>query len=104
MAATAAMPGEIRRRLKAYLMRDRTGLRREILRLILRFRTITIPQIYGAVRERFSVSYHALASMIGILASRVGILAVKKTPDSPFATYELRDRYEGMLTQILATD
>jgi len=104
MAVTAAMPGEIRRRLKAYLLRDRTGLRREILRLILRFRIVTIPQIFGAVRERFSVSYHALASMIGILASRIGILTMKKTAESSFATYELRDRYVGMLTQILATE
>jgi len=42
--------------------------------------------------------------MIGILASRIGILTMKKTAESSFATYELRDRYVGMLTQILASE
>jgi hypothetical protein len=92
---------EIRRRLRGYLLRDRTGIRREVLNLFLRLRSLTIPRIYEYLRQRFSVSYHALASMVGIIASRIGILHVKKRKDSPYAVYELREEYVDVVTQLL---
>jgi hypothetical protein len=92
---------EIRRRLRGYLLRDRTGIRREVLNLFLRLRSLTIPRIYDYLRQRFSVSYHALASMVGIIASRIGILHVKKRKDSPYAVYELREEYVDVVTQLL---
>ena len=92
---------EIRRRLKAYLLRDRTGIRREVVGLFLRLRSLTIPRIYETLRHRFSVSYHALASMVGIIASRIGILHMRKQPDSPYAVYELKEEYVDVVTQLL---
>jgi hypothetical protein len=92
---------EIRRRLKAYLLRDRTGIRREVLGLFLRLRSLTIPRIYEFLRDRFAVSYHALASMVGIIASRIGILHMRKQPDSPYAVYELKEEYVDVVTQLL---
>jgi len=47
------------------------------------------------------VSYHALASMVGIIASRIGILHVRKQQASPYAVYELRDEYVDVVTQLL---
>ncbi|MGE5832726.1 MAG: DUF2551 domain-containing protein, partial [Methanomicrobiales archaeon] len=59
MGSSDGFRREIRRRLKGYLLRDRTGIRREVLALFLRLRSLTIPRIYGVLTRRFSVSYHA---------------------------------------------
>ncbi len=101
MGSTDRFRKEIRRRLKGYLLRDRTGIRREVLSLFLRLRSVTIPKLYGVLTRRFSVTYHALASMVGIIASRIGILHVRKQQESPYAVYELREEYVDVVTQIL---
>jgi hypothetical protein len=101
MGSREGIRREIRRRLRGYLLRDRTGIRREVLALFLRLRSLTIPRIYEVLTRRFSVSYHALASMVGIIASRIGILHVKKQQDSPYAVYELREEYVDVVTQLL---
>lgn len=101
MAGSEGIRREIRRRLRGYLLRDRTGIRREVLNLFLRLRSLTIPRIYEYLAHRFSVSYHALASMVGIMASRIGILHVRKQHASPHAVYELREEYVDVVTQLL---
>jgi hypothetical protein len=101
MASGNGLRREVRRRLKGYLTRDRTGIRREVLNLFLRLRSLTIPRIYEVLSHRFSVSYHALASMVGIIASRLGILHVRKQQASPYAVYELREEYVDVVTQLL---
>ena len=101
MGSRDSIRREIRRRLRGYLLRDRTGIRREILGLFLRLRALTIPRIHGVLSGRFPVSFHALASMVGILASRIGILRVKKGKESPHAVYELREEYADVLGQLL---
>jgi len=101
MASRDGLRREVRRRLKGYLLRDRTGIRREVLNLFLKLRSLTIPRIYEFLSQRFTVSYHALASMVGIIASRIGILHVRKQQASPYAVYELREEYVDVVTQLL---
>ena len=101
MGTSDGLRREIRRRLKGYLLRDRTGIRREVLGLFLRLRSLTIPRLYEALARRFAVTYHALASMVGIIASRIGILHVKKRKESPHAVYELREEYVDVVSQLL---
>jgi len=38
---------------------------------------------------------------VGIIASRIGILRVRKQQDSPYAVYELREEYADVVTQLL---
>jgi hypothetical protein len=101
MGTSEGIRREIRRRLRGYLLRDRTGIRREVLNLFLRLRSLTIPRIYEYLAHRFTVSYHALASMVGIIASRIGILHVRREQASPHAVYELREEYVDVVTQLL---
>jgi hypothetical protein len=101
MGSRERLRREIRRRLNGYLLRDRTGIRREVLNLFLRLRSLTIPRIYEFLSDRFSVSYHALASMVGIIASRIGILHVRKPQASSCAVYELREEYVDVVSQLL---
>ena len=101
MGSREGLRREIRRRLRGYLLRDRTGIRREVLGLFLRLRSLTVPRIHEVLARSFSVSFHTLASMVGIIASRIGILRVRKPRDSPHAVYELREEYVDVLGQLL---
>jgi hypothetical protein len=100
-------PSEIKKdievRLTGYLSRDRTGVRRELLGLFLKIKSLTIPQIYESLRTQFVVSYHSVASMVGIIASKIGILRVIRNADGTNTLYELRDKYIDLVQRIVAT-
>jgi len=87
-------------RLKSYLSRDKTGIRREVLRILLRIRQTTIADILAGLREQFTVSFHAIASMVGIIASRIGILKVSRNTGG-VTTYELREKYASMVGRLV---
>ena len=78
-------PSEIKRviegRLRSYLSRDRTGIRREVLMLFVKTGSITIAEIVAELQKRFTVTFHAIASMVGIIASRIGILRATRNTD-----------------------
>jgi transposase len=97
-------PHEIKRviegRLRAYLSRDRTGLRREVLMLFVKTKAITIAEMVAILQKQFSVTYHAIASMVGIIASRIGILRATRNPDG-VNSYELKEKYVDIVTRIV---
>jgi len=100
-------PGELKKeiedRLKSYLSRDRDGLRHEVLGLFVKVRALTIPQIYETLRKRFTITYHSIASMVGIIASRIGILHVRRNAEGTNSIYELKEQYVDLVTKILGT-
>jgi len=87
-------------RLKSYLSRDKTGIRREVLRILLKIRQTTIADILAGLREQFKVSFHTIASMVGIISSRIGILKVSRNPGG-VTTYELREKYACMVVRLV---
>ncbi len=100
-------PAEIRRvietRLSAYLQKDKTGIRRDVLKMFLRIRALTIAEIHSALSRRFTITYHAIASMVGIIASKLGILHVRKGPDGTTSVYELKEQYIDLVNRIVRT-
>jgi hypothetical protein len=92
---------QIRRRLKEYLSRDRTGIRKALLALFIRIKSWTIPQIFEQLKEHFTISYHSVASMVGIIASRIGILRVKRSVDSNNTLYEMKEQYIDLVSDLL---
>ncbi|NLB01398.1 MAG: DUF2551 domain-containing protein [Methanomicrobiales archaeon] len=98
-------PGELKReiesRLKEYLSRDRDGIRHELLNLFVRVKSLTIPQIHEKLQEQFTISYHSIASMVGTIASRIGILRVRRNAEGTNSIYELKDQYVDVVTNIL---
>lgn len=88
-------------RIRDYLSRDRTGLRRALLNLFIRVKSLTIPEIFEALRLHFSVSYHSIASMVGVIASRLGILRVKRNPNERISTYELKEKYVDIVRDLV---
>jgi ethanolamine utilization microcompartment shell protein EutS len=97
-------PSEIKRvvesRLRSYLSRDRTGIRREVLRLFVKTKSITIAQLVAELQKRFTVTFHAIASMVGIIASRIGILRATRNADG-VNMYELKEKYVDIVIGIV---
>lgn len=100
MRSQFEIEGMIEGRLKSYLNRDKTGLRREILRLFLRIRQVKITDIMERLKSQYSVSFHTIASMVGIIASRIGILKVSRGAGG-ITTYELKEKYSSMVVRLV---
>ncbi len=101
MRSPSELKLEIESRLEGYLSRDRDGIRHELLSLFVKIRSLTIPQIYEKLQEQFSISYHSIASMVGIIASRIGILHVKRNAEGTNTVYELKDQYVDVVMSVL---
>jgi len=97
-------PSEIKRvvegRLQSYLSRDRTGIRREVLRLFLKIKSLTISELVAELQTQFVVTYHAIASMVGIIASRIGILHALRNSYG-VNNYQLKDKYFDIVVRIV---
>ena len=97
-------PSEIKKiiegRLRSYLSKDKTGIRREVLRHFVRTKTLTIAELVTELKKHFSVTFHALASMVGIIASRIGILRAIRGVDGTNA-YELKEKYVDVVVRIV---
>ncbi|HOS82802.1 MAG TPA: DUF2551 domain-containing protein [Methanolinea sp.] len=91
----------IESRLKVYLSRDQTGVRRAMLKLFLRMKTLTIAKICEHLNRRFSISYHSVAAMVGIIASRIGILHVMKNKEGTHSIYQLKEQYVDLVSRIV---
>ncbi len=98
-------PGDLQRfieeRLRGYLSRDRTGIRRALLSLFVASRTMTIPLVYRELQDGYPTSYHSVASMVGMLASRIGILRVRRSAGGEASVYELREQYLDLVTRVM---
>jgi hypothetical protein len=97
-------PQEIKRvieaRLRSYLSRDRTGIRRELLRLFVKIKSMTIAELANELQKQFAVTFHAIASMVGIIASRIGILHMIRRADG-VSSYELKEKYVDIVVRIV---
>jgi hypothetical protein len=97
-------PQEVKRvieaRLKSYLSRDKTGIRHELLRLFVRIKSITVAELVSELQKQFTVTFHKIASMVGIIASRIGILRVTRNPDG-VSTYTLKEKYVDIVVRIV---
>jgi hypothetical protein len=97
-------PSEIKRlvegRLRSYLSRDRTGIRREVLRLFVKLKSVTIAELVAELQSQFAITFHAIASMVGIIASRIGILRAQRNSDG-IHNYELKEKYLDIVIRIV---
>ncbi|MDT8357556.1 MAG: DUF2551 domain-containing protein [Methanomicrobiaceae archaeon] len=100
MRAPGDLKKEIELRLKKYLSRDQTGVRRAILEMFMKARSLTVAEIYAQLQARFSLTYHSVASMVGIIASRIGILHVRRSPDTATSSYELKQQYIDIVARV----
>ena len=97
-------PQEIKKiiegRLRAYLAKDKTGIRREVLRHFIRTKTLTIAELVTELQKHFTVTFHAIASMVGIIASRIGILRATRSAEGT-NTYQIKPKYVDIVVRIV---
>ena len=94
---------EILGRMIRFLNLDPDGLRRVVLESIVEAREFTVATLHESVSKRFNVSRKVVASMIGYICSRLGILHVNKKSYRSPKTYILRDEYADIARAALAT-
>jgi hypothetical protein len=102
MRTPADLKNEIESRLKNYLSRDKTGIRHELLKLFLEIKSLRVADIYEDLKERYAISYHSVASMVGIIASKIGILHVRKDKDNVNTQYELKEQYKDIVIKLVS--
>jgi hypothetical protein len=94
---------EILGRMIRFLNLDTDGLRRVVIESIVEAREFTAATLHERVSKRIDVSMKVIASMIGYICSRLGILHVNKKSYRAPKSYVLRDEYADIARAVLAT-
>ena len=97
----------IKRRLEVYLELDIDGIRKLVLNLLLKLKKVTVDLLFKEINKKFRVSYSAVASTLGYIHSKLGILHVFKESYKTPTVYSLKEEYvdviTGALTKNIAT-
>ena len=102
MFTASDLKAEIEKRLQNYLSRDKSGIRKALLSLLLKMKSVTVTQVYNMLSSKFTVSMRSVASMLGTMASKLGILSVKRERDGDAGIYELRPQYASMIEHMVS--
>ncbi len=91
---------EIEKRLRKYLERDRNGIRRELLKILLEGGKYTTDEIYSKLKERLntSINKRGVSAMVGLMCARLGIL---KTELGEKNKYYIKQEYADMVRELL---
>ena len=101
MRSSADLKHEIERRLKGYLKRDTSGIRHELLSIFIKTKSVTIPEVFDQLKMKYTTTLSSVASMIGTVASRIGILRVQKKNANSTSVYVLKDKYADMVRSLI---
>jgi len=90
---------EIEARLRKYLERDRKGVRKELLKLLLDGRKYTTTEIYEKLREKgFDLNIRGVSAMVGLMSARLGILKMELGDKN---RYFIKPEYVDLVKAIL---
>ncbi|MCK4269933.1 MAG: DUF2551 domain-containing protein [Methanogenium sp.] len=103
MRSPGDLKKEIKKRLQSYLSRDKNGIRHDLLRIFIKTKSVTIAQTFEILRKKFTITYQSVASMVGTIASRMGILHVRKNTDNSISTYELKSQYADLVISLVGS-
>jgi hypothetical protein len=93
---------KIKRRLEMYLELDIDGIRKSILDILLKLKKVTVDLLYNELNSKFRVSYSAVASTLGYIHSKLGILhAYKESYKTPIV-YSLKEEYVDIIKSALS--
>ncbi len=92
----------IKRRLEVYLELDIDGIRKLVLNLLLKLKKVTVDLLYNELNKRFKISYSAVASTLGYIHSKLGILHVFKESYKTPTVYSLKEEYVEVIKSALS--
>ncbi len=91
----------IRKRIEMYIELDIDGIRKSIIDILLRLKKVTVDLLYQELNLKFRVSYSAVASTLGYIHSKLGILhAYKESYKTPIV-YSLKEEYVDIIKSVL---
>ena len=91
----------IKRRLEIYLELDIDGIRKFIIDILLRLKKVTVDQLFNELNKKFKISFSAVASTLGYIHSKLGILhAYKESYKTPIV-YSLKEEYMDIVESAL---
>jgi len=65
-----------------------------------KLKSVTIAELVAELQSQFAVTFHAIASMVGIIASRIGILRAQRNSDG-INNYEIKEKYLDIVVRIV---
>lgn len=91
----------IKRRLEIYLELDIDGIRKFVIYVLLRLKKLTVEQLFNELNLKFKISFSAVASTLGYIHSKLGILhAYKESYKTPIV-YSLKEEYVDIVENAL---
>ncbi len=94
---------KIKSRLEKFLEVDSNGYRRAILCIFIKVKKATIDELHEMLSSKYNVSRNTVASMVGYIHSKLGILRAHKESYKTPMTYLLREEYIDLLMKIVAS-
>jgi len=91
----------IKRRLEIYLELDIDGIRKFIIDILLRLKKVTVDQLFHELNKKFKISFSAVASTLGYIHSKLGILHAYKEPYKTPIVYSLKEEYMDIVESAL---
>ncbi len=88
-----SLRSKIKKRLEKYLELDSDGIRSGLMRIFLRAKEVTIDAIHKELSKKFEVTRNAVASMVGYIHSKLGVLRKNKTSYKETSTYSIKEKY-----------
>ncbi|HJJ36177.1 MAG TPA: DUF2551 domain-containing protein [Methanocorpusculum sp.] len=104
MFTASDFKAEIEKRATAYLSRDKSGIRKAVLEFLLKLQSVTVQQVYSFLVQKFNVTLKSVASMLGIIAAKLGLLSVRRERDGDLGVYELKPQYVALVTRLVTTN
>ncbi len=93
------MNGEVEARVRKYLERDKNGLRKELLKILLEGKRFTTNEIHEILTKKgYSISPRGVSAMVGLISARLGIL---KTELGEKNRYYLKSEYADLVRRIV---
>lgn len=88
---------KIKRRLQDYIKLDVKGIRSHVLSVFLQVKKTTVDEIHQQINTKFEISRSAIASMVGYIYSKLGILRSYKESYKTPTVYSLKEEYADIL-------
>jgi hypothetical protein len=99
----ASIRAKINSRLEKFLEVDNSGFRRAILCIFIKVIKATIDELHEMLSSNYNVSRNTVASMVGYIHSKLGILRAHKESYKTPMVYLLREEYRDLLLKTVTS-
>ncbi|WP_094229163.1 DUF2551 domain-containing protein [Methanolobus psychrotolerans] len=92
---------KIKRRLQKFIELDCNGLRSHILSMFLNVKETNVDELHANITLKYDISRSAVASMVGYIYSKLGVLRSHKESYKTPIVYSLKEEYADLIRTAL---